>query len=312
MLCDCPVPALAFIPWFQVPTYEVPIPGLDTGLPLPPFGILVAIGVMAGSELAQWYGKRIGIERYVVADLVFHVIVTAFICAYFGNALLYEPEVFWDVVTNPSQLLEMYLGLSSYGGFFGAVLGLLIWKYRTKHSALWVGGAVSFGFPLGWLFGRTGCFLVHDHPGKETDFFLAVDNYRFGYPPFVPRHDLGLYEVFWSAATAGLFFYLARKPRKPGFFLALLPVLYAPVRFGLDFLRADPLEGGDARYAGLTPAQYGSIAAFAAGCALLYWIEKNPPVVLPPNEESTADETDEADEADEDETGGDKPETNQD
>lgn len=292
MLWATSVPAFAFIPWFEIPTYEIPIPGLDTGLPLPPFGIMVALGVLAGSELAQWYGKRIGIERYLVADLVFHVIVSAFICAYFGNALLYEPEIFWDVITHPSKLLEMYLGLSSYGGFLGAVLGLLIWKFRTKQSALEVGGAVSFGFPLGWLLGRTGCFLVHDHPGRETDFFLAVDNYKFGYPPYVPRHDLGLYEVFWSAAAMALFFWLARTERKPGFFLALLPVIYAPIRFALDFLRADPLEGGDARYAGLTPAQYGSIAAFLAGCALFYWVQTRPAIEkLPPQDDKGSQET---------------------
>jgi phosphatidylglycerol:prolipoprotein diacylglycerol transferase len=42
--------------------------------------------------------------------------------------------------------------------------------------------------------------------------------------------------------------------------LAYVALLYAPLRFGLDFLRAD-----DVRYAGLTPAQYVMIGLFAAG-----------------------------------------------
>jgi phosphatidylglycerol:prolipoprotein diacylglycerol transferase len=44
--------------------------------------------------------------------------------------------------------------------------------------------------------------------------------------------------------------------------------VYAPVRFFLDFLRAAPLEGGDVRYAGLTPAQWSSIAMVAFGLAV--------------------------------------------
>jgi phosphatidylglycerol:prolipoprotein diacylglycerol transferase len=111
--------------------------------------------------------------------------------------------------------------------------------------------------------------VVHDHPGKVTSFFLAVDDYRFGAPPYQPRHDLGLYEVLYSLVIIGLFVWLERRKRRPvGFYCALLPIAYAPVRFFLDFLRATPLEGGDVRYAGLTPAQWASILMVGIGVAV--------------------------------------------
>jgi phosphatidylglycerol:prolipoprotein diacylglycerol transferase len=114
-----------------------------------------------------------------------------------------------------------------------------------------------------------GCFVVHDHPGKVTDFALAVSDYQFGAPPFQPRHDLGLYEVIYSAAIIALFIWLERRSRRPvGFYCVLLPLAYAPVRFFLDFLRATPLEGGDIRYAGLTPAQWSSILMVCIGLAV--------------------------------------------
>ena len=141
------------------------------------------------------------------------------------------------------------------------------------------GDAGVFGFPFGWLFGRTGCFITHDHPGRVTDFFLAVDNYRGAGEP---RHDLGLYEVFWSIAVVALFLFLARTRRRPGFYMALFCLLYAPVRFGLDFLRATPEHGGDIRYAGLTPGQYGSIALLLTGVGLFWWIYHHQPLKMPP------------------------------
>lgn len=50
--------------------------------------------------------------------------------------------------------------------------------------------------------------------------------------------------------------------------MALLPLLYAPPRFMFDFLRAPVSDGGDPRYGGLTPAQYGSIVLVIVGVVL--------------------------------------------
>lgn len=89
----------------------------------------------------------------------------------------------------------------------------------------------------------------------------------------------------------GLFVYLSKTPRKRGFYLGLLPILYAPVRFGLDFLRATDLEQGDARYFGLTPGHYSAIVLLAAGVAFLRWVQTSPEPGVP---DSIAFEAEEA------------------
>jgi len=127
------------------------------------------------------------------------------------------------------------------------------------------------------VFGRSGCFSVHDHPGVVSDFFLAVDNYQ---GEGVSRHDLGLYEVLWSIFAIALFMLLVQKPRKRGFFMALLPMIYAPVRFFLDFLRETPDHGGDVRYFGLTPGQYGSILFFIVGVVIAVRVARKPEAQL--------------------------------
>lgn len=85
----------------------------------------------------------------------------------------------------------------------------------------------------------------------------------------LPRHDLGLYEVLWSLPVAALFYALSRRPRRPGLFLALIPLLYGPVRFLLVFLRATPIDGGDVCYLGLTPGQSASLALTGIGLSML-------------------------------------------
>ena len=52
---------------------------------------------------------------------------------------------------------------------------------------------------------------------------------------------------------------------------------YAPVRFAMDFLRLPDTQGGDPRYASLTPAQWCCFALFVFGAGdglLRAWLKK--------------------------------------
>jgi phosphatidylglycerol:prolipoprotein diacylglycerol transferase len=270
------------IPYFRAEPIPIPLPehldlaGYRFSFPqdwtIQPFGLLVATGLMVGTWVAERRGRKVGVHSNAVSSCIAHILITAFIIAHMFDALAYHPEV---VMARPLFLLEIWDGLSSFGGFIGAIIGLLIYQYRYPVDARVIADPIAFSFPVGWLFGRTGCFVVHDHPGAITEFFLGVRDYEVGLPPFATRHDLGFYEVLWCSVVITLFFILGRTPKKRGFFLALLPLLYAPVRFGLDFLRATDLEQSDARYYGLTPGHYGSIVLFLVGLVVMLWVYKS-------------------------------------
>ena len=286
------------IPWFRLEGIPIPLPehldifGYRASFPqdwsIQPFGVLVAIGVMLGASLSERRGKAVGIHPNAVASCVAHVLIGGFVIGHVFDAIAYHPEV---VLENPIFLLRIWDGLSSFGGFLGAVTGLFVYLKRYGVDGRVIGDPIAWAFPLGWMFGRPGCFVVHDHPGAQTDFFLGVRDYEVGEPPYVTRHDMGLYEILWAAAVMGLFVYLSKTPRKRGFYLGLLPILYAPVRFGLDFLRATDLEQGDARYFGLTPGHYSAIVLLAAGVAFLRWVQTSPEPGVP---DSIAFEAEEA------------------
>ena len=273
MLGSAAMHALLFIPWFRLQAWDIPLPFslpvLGDTLSIQPFGVLVATGVLLGAWVAGRFAERNGLDTVATGDLVTYAVVTGFIFGYFLNGIFYERETFVEILHKPSLFFSTWLGLSSYGGFFGGILGCFIWRYRRKMPLLPYANASCFGLPFGWFFGRMGCFVVHDHAGKVSDFALAVADYRFGAPPYQPRHDLGLYEMLYAGVIIVLFVWLERRSRRPvGFYCVLLPLVYAPIRFLLDFLRAPPLEGGDVRMAGLTPAQWSSIAMIGVGLAV--------------------------------------------
>ncbi len=234
-----------------------------------PYGLLVWTGLAVGLVVALLFAKKYQRSPRLTLELATFLVLFSFPVSYLLNGLFYQTEAFIELLRQPARYRELQIGLSSFGGVVGSVAGGLLWSRWRKESLLRVGESFAFAGPFGWGIGRLGCFVTHDHPGRVSDFFLAVADFRTGTPPYLPRHDLGLYDMLVFAGVAMTFTVLARKPRIIGFYVALLPMLYAPFRFVLDFLRAPTAEGGDVRYAGLTPGQYGAIFLFVAGVALM-------------------------------------------
>jgi len=242
---------------------------LGEGVPalsLKPFGVLVAAGVYLGALCAVRYGARRGLHPRALASFIFHVVGCGFVFGHVLDVLLYAPE---RLAQDPWALARLWDGLSSFGGFCGAIIGMLIWRSRYKTPVQPYADNVIALFPVGWVFGRAGCSTAHDHPGLLSDSWLAV---RY---PGGARFDLGLLELLLTIPLALAFLWLARKPRPWGFFASIACVVYAPLRFALDFLREHEDVPGDVhgaidpRYFYLTPAQWECFALLAFGLVLL-------------------------------------------
>jgi phosphatidylglycerol:prolipoprotein diacylglycerol transferase len=234
-------------------------PALRVGpLTIHAFGILVACAVLVGAEIARRRAAGQGLPDGAIQRFLSWVLVGGFVGAHLIDRLIYFPE---ETLADPFSLFRFWESLSSFGGFIGGSLGagLFLRRHAARGSAWLYIDSFAYAFPFGWIFGRAGCFVAYDHPGLATTFVLGQ-----AYKDRVVRHNLGLDEAIYTVLIAVLFFVLGRRPRLPGFFLAALMILYAPFRFGADFLRII-----DVRYFGLTPGQYGCVALLLAGAAIL-------------------------------------------
>jgi phosphatidylglycerol:prolipoprotein diacylglycerol transferase len=225
------------------------------------FGVLVAIAVLVGHRMFRWKLRREGMDVVLGERLLTWVLVGGFICAHLVDRLVYYPG---ETLRDPVSLLKIWASLSSFGGFLGAVIGASLFIHRQRRTDQPVDtwrylDAVAFAFPFGWIFGRLGCFVAFDHPGLPTQIFLGMQD-QAG----TVRHNLGLEEAIFTVGLSALFALLSRRPRFAGFYLGLLPLVYAPYRFASDFLRVR-----DVRYFGLTPAQWGTLALLALAAAIL-------------------------------------------
>lgn len=250
------------IPSFDLPVYHI------GPVPLDPWGILVTVGFMVGLEVARARGLKLGLDVADVVDGCVFTVLSGFVGGHVINVLAYHPE---QLAENPFlALARIWAGFSSFGGFIGAIFGITFFFRRIRKVPFWPhADSIMFGFPFGWIFGRLGCFSVHDHIGRLTTFPLAVDfaaGRFFKGDPGGARFDLGLVEALWTMGIAVAFALLARKPRPDRFFPMVWCFMYAPARFCFDFLRNTDIVGrADVRWSGLTPAQWGCILMFGAG-----------------------------------------------
>jgi phosphatidylglycerol---prolipoprotein diacylglyceryl transferase len=229
-----------------------------------PFGLLVAAGVYLGVFVALRQGRRRNVDEAELTSFLIWIAVTGFVSAHVLDVLFYYPGL---VLKDPWALLRLWDGLSSFGGFTGALLAGFAWRLRYGRPILAHADVVCSAFVVTWLFGRTGCAVTHDHPGVLSDAWFAV---RF---PEGGRLDLGLIELVATIPLAIVFAYLWRKPRLFGTYLALTALYYAPLRFALDFWRArEGVASADPRYAALTPAQWACIALFVYGVAMAIFV----------------------------------------
>ena len=214
------------------------------------------------------------------------VVAGVFIGGHLGHLLFYYPQ---DMANEPAkfltmfqtlasgslpaaddlpELLKVWRGLSSYGGFIATVALMAIFFRKHKVDFWAYSDPIAYGMMTGWMFGRFGCFVAHDHPGIETDFYLGV----YGICPdaygssTIACHDLGLYEALRSGAMAIWFSFKDKIPRFPGYFVGWVCLSYGPVRFVMDYFRH--IET-DTRYLGFTPAQYFSLAVTLLGVKIL-------------------------------------------
>lgn len=238
------------IPFFQMNYIQV------GPLAIQVWGLFVAAGIIAGTTYMTQLAKRYVLSEEVLLDAAIWMLGSAFFFARVFHVIFYNLEYY---VQYPSEILKFWHGgLSSTGGFFGAICALYLFVRIRRFSAkefLPYLDIMGVSLWLGFGIGRLGCFITHMHPGRLTDSFLAV---KF---PFGVRYDLGLLESLVNFALFGIFVYLFPRLIKKHWGLVALhsSLSYAVARFMLDFLRANDIPMSDMRYGYLTPAQWGML-----------------------------------------------------
>lgn len=246
------------------------------------FGVIVVIGVLVGFGMLRSHGRRCGVDDDDLHALAFWVTVSGFVGAHVFDVLAYQPA---ELVRRPLLLLELWNGLSSFGGFLGGAIGFTLFVRSRRLPIRVMADITMVGLLPAFTIGRIACTIVSDHIGGVVDPASWYAPLAMEYPrelnlghlaerypgsgETILAWNLGFLELVCLLPINVLILTLALRHGKAvraGLLAALATFLYAPLRLALDFLRPEEM---DPRYLLLTFAQWGSLLVGIFSLSLL-------------------------------------------
>ena len=121
------------------------------------YGLMVALGIVAGVALAEYLYRRSGGAPGRITDMALIIVISGLI----GARILFVLVNLSYYIANPVEIVMLWKGgLVFYGGLLGGFLALLacIRYYRLPLWSMLDIGAAAIA--LGHGFGRLGCFTA--------------------------------------------------------------------------------------------------------------------------------------------------------
>jgi phosphatidylglycerol---prolipoprotein diacylglyceryl transferase len=220
------------------------------------YGLLMAIAIIVGAQIASWEIQRRGQKSDDFWDMLLWVLIPAFIGARLYYVFIQSPrtpEGIGRYLANPIEILQIWSGgIHIFGAFIMG--GIALWLFtRIRHLPLLIYlDAIALGLPLAQAIGRWGNFINQELYGPPTTlpWGLRIDldhrippyNNWAVYPESVRFHPLFLYESIWNLVGFGLLFWISRRfnHQLQDGDIALLYLIWYPLgRFFIEFLRTD-------------------------------------------------------------------------
>lgn len=218
------------------------------------YGVVIAIGVMAGVVLAAHICKLEKTDPDFVWDFIIYAIITCII-----GARIYYVVFSWDMYKD--NLWKIFNlregGLAIYGAVIAAFLTLYIYCRNKKQSFLKMVDICVPGLVLGQAIGRWGNFFNREVFGEYTDNLLAMRLPASAVRPwdisaslaahmteeagYIQVHPTFLYECLWNLGLL-LIMMLYRSHKKfQGEIWLLYLGGYGLGRFWIEAIRTDQL-----------------------------------------------------------------------
>ena len=242
--------------------------------PIHTYGVFLALAFLGAIMVTVRLGSRDGLPRERLYDLCLWMLLASLVGS---KALMFftEPEY----RGNPLALLSLDF-LRSGGVFYGGLIGAVVTGYflmRYYKLPWWkTADACAPGIALGNVLGRQGCFSAGCCWGKPTTLpwgirFPELAHEITGVPAGIPLHPTQLYESFSMLIVFFFLLWLHRHRRFSGQVILAYALLYAAIRFVIEFFRDDPRGDilGLTTLTGLSTSQLIGIAVAVISLILL-------------------------------------------
>jgi len=241
------------------------------------YGVIIAVGILAGILMAVHSAKRTGFDTEIIWDFAIYAIIFSII-----GARVYYVVFEWEYYKD--DLLQIFNtrqgGMAIYGAVIGAFITLFIYCRIKKVKAFEIGDAGVMGLVLGQIIGRWGNFVNREVFGQYTDNLFAMrlpieavrsrdiseslQAHILEGTNYIQVHPTFLYESVLNLCLL-IFMYVYFKHRKFYGEICLLYLGgYGIIRFFVEGIRTDQLKIGNT---GIAVSQMLGISLFVFAVA---------------------------------------------
>src|ERR1700761_3060315 len=206
---------------------------------IPTYGVLVALGVLAGLGITLRLARRSGLPPHKITNLAVYCAMAGIV----GAKLFMFLFDLGDYVRNPGQIFTLETLQAAgvfHGGFLAAFVLAVLYMRKQQLPAFPTIDAFAPGVALGQAIGRLGCFAAGCCWGRECDLPWGV-RFRSDAAAPVPLdktlHPVQLYESAADLLIFGILYRQFHRGHRPGTIIGLYLVLYSTARFIIEFFR---------------------------------------------------------------------------
>lgn len=253
---------------FVAPLASIPSPGdsvIELGpLSLTAYGLMIALGVVAGVELARRRWRDRGGNPDDVGTIVIWAVPAGLI-----GARLYHVITDWNrlYADSPGDVIKVWEGgLGIPGGILcGVIVGVIVGRRLGINLPVGLDMAAP-SLPLAQAIGRLGNWWNQELYGRPTDLPWGVEidpqHRETGYEAFATFHPTFLYEMLWNLALLAFLLLVDRKRvLRPGRIFVLYVMGYGLGRLWVEMLRIDTAT----QFLGLRVNEVMSLTLIAGG-----------------------------------------------
>lgn len=245
------------------------------GEPVHLYAIAIAAGFIIGIWLSARHAERVGIDRDLVLDLSWWLIIMSLVGARIGFIVVewdqyYLPCVDFEqfnslypgkAISGPdcTRILRFWTGgLVFYGGVIGAMCAMVWYLRRERQPILPVADALIPCLALGQFFGRLGCWAAGCCWGAVTqapygvEFPRGSQAFRFHVEEGLISkaaehshtvHAVQLYDALGGLLLFGLLVFIRHRKRYHGQVFIWWMMLYPLMRSTMELFRGDTERG---------------------------------------------------------------------
>jgi phosphatidylglycerol---prolipoprotein diacylglyceryl transferase len=234
---------------------------------IPTYGVLVALGFLAGLGMTLRLARRVGLSPEKITNLAVYCAMAGIV----GAKLFMFLFDLGDYIRDPGRIFSLETLQAAgvfHGGFILAFITALLYMRKQQLPVFPTMDAFAPGIALGQAIGRLGCFAAGCCWGKECNLPWGV-RFRSDEAAPVPLgktlHPAQLYESAADLLIFGILYHRFARSHRGGEVIGLYLVLYSIARFIIEFFR----EHEQSLVGPFSLTQWISLALLGVGIAIV-------------------------------------------